>query len=386
MLCNEAGEIICKPNSSRECGALREGLVALYDDVSQRYGFITPCNNADGYAWFVLPGFAGLGDFSEGLAAAQDLATKLWGFIDMSGSWAVAPQFLAVKPFSNGCAAVQAVGESARWGAIDTSGKWVVEPAFAALGTRSARGFAIAQAYGPTGETTGNENVNGLEPEHEGQAASMPDKTASNASNSAKGDRPSALQEDNSSHGSGYSRNDADNAAKELGSNLWGIVDANGEWACEPAFPQLRSCQHGPAPARDATSGLWGFVAENGHFAIPPAFRDARPFYPAGDSANPSLALAAVQDAETQLWYFIGPDGTANQNGEPRFWKLGDLHNGLAPAQASAHESSIEVNPGDPTTRVRGIGMRYGYVDAAGEWHLRPLTTLTDTGIGVPEL
>ena len=328
MLCARDGSIVCKPDSSRECGALRGGLVAVYDDVSQRYGYITPDESSSGYAWFILPAFAQALDFSEERAGAQSLDNKLWGFIDSAGDWAVPAQFNAVSDFTHGIASVQANDEGALWGAIRRDGSWVADPRFSALGSFSEAGFAVAQ--------------DGAE---------------------------------------------------------WGVFGLENGFKRIPGITQLRSCAYGPAPAFDVQASRWGFVNVDGSWAIEPVFLDARPFYPTGgldsgpkgdasanaQSENESV-LAAVQDAATLLWYFIGIDGLPNANMEPRFWKLGDFHDGLAPAQASAKDSTVVFDESDPNSRVRGAGKRYGYVDATGNWQLKRLTTLTDTAIGSPSI
>ena len=349
-LCTAEGVIACKPTSSRECGALREGLVALYDDMSQLYGYITPIERAiganentssaandaqsstkpnensgeSGYAWHILPSYAQAADYSEGLAAVQDADTKLWGYIDTRGSWAIEPRFRAGGPFSNGIASARANDTNALWGAVDMTGAWTIEPRFAALGVRSASGYATAQGT----------------------------------------------------------------------SNNWGIVDDQGNWTCDARFPNLRrtcDCRlpgerpsNAPAqttftltPALDSATNLWGYIDPSCAWAIAPSFRAARPFYD---------DLAAVQDAKTQLWYFIDPDGSPHNGMKPRFWKLGDMHDGLAPAQASAEDDVVVFDESHPDARSEFAGMRYGYVDAFGNWQMKRLTTLVDTAIGIPEI
>ena len=309
-----AGMIACKPQSSRECGQLREGLVALYDDISQRYGFITPAAGGS-YEWAVLPAFAQAGDFHESLAATQDPETKLWGFVDTSGAWVVKPQFQAAGGFRNGVAAVQD-RDNLLWGAIDREGNWLVDPRFAQLGSYSNDGFAIAQELDPAS------------------------------------------------------------------SRCWGVVDAAGAWAGKTRFAQLRRFAFGLAPALDDASALWGFVDNAGVWKIQPAFRDARPFYDAGTSQHESIA--AVQDQKTQLWHFIGLDGAAYSGMKPSFWKLGDMHDGLAPAQAQADDNVVTFDGKD--SYAENAGMRYGYVDVRGTWQMTRLTDLTDTSIGSAEL
>ena len=93
-----------------------------------------------------------------------------------------------------------------------------------------------------------------------------------------------------------------------------------------------------------------------------------------------------MQDAQTQLWYFIDPDGTAHDAMKPKFWKLGELVDGLAPAQASASDSTVLFDADDEDAKVENVGKRYGYVNAIGQWQMKRLTTLVDTAIDAPGL
>ena len=357
MLCAEDGAIACKPESSRECGALREGLVALYDDVSQRYGFITPASDGSGgYAWAILPAFSQVNDFTEGLAAVQDPRSGLWGYVDAAGAWTIEPQFRQVASFSHGAAAVQANDAGTLWGAVDLRGAWLVTPQFASLGSRSAAGYAVAeQAVGENGQPVAAE-----------EAKQVADEAVELAEGSSAGE--AAKQSATGAPGQNAST-----------PGRWGIVDSAGSWSCPPRFARLRSCANGPAAAYDAESGRWGFVAPDGSWVIDPTFKDARPFYPIDEKS--SVVLSAVQDARTQLWYFIDETGQPHQGMEPGFWKLGDLHDGLAPAQASPQDNVVTFDGTDGPASARGVGKRYGYVDATGAWHLKRLTTLVDTGI-----
>ena len=311
VLCTADGQIACNPGSSRACGALREGLVALFDDLSGRFGYITPSDSSDAYGWAILPRYAQAGDFSEGHAAVQDPDTGLWGFIDAADAWTAEPAFADAARFSRGIAAARPAHQDL-WGAVDATGSWVIEPRFLALGQRGADGCAAAQ--------------------------------------------------------------DAD--------GRWGIVDETGAWTSEARFAQLRRHTFGLSPARDEQTGLWGFVDVDGAWAIRPAFLDARAFF--AREADADDPLAAVKDAASQLWHFIEADGTPYTT--PDFWKLGDLADGLAPAQARADDDVITFDEDDPDARAEGVGMRYGYVDAEGTWQMRRLTELTDTGITPAEI
>lgn len=53
-----------------------------------------------------ISGVEDLTPFSDGMAAAQDSATHLWGYINASGKWAIKPQYEQVQSFKNGYAIV----------------------------------------------------------------------------------------------------------------------------------------------------------------------------------------------------------------------------------------------------------------------------------------
>jgi len=78
--------------------------------------------------------FAEVDYFSEGLAAAWDLATGLWGYIDRSGQWQIQPQYETARRFSEGLAAAETRApegyEGTLWGYIDKAGQWVMTPQF----------------------------------------------------------------------------------------------------------------------------------------------------------------------------------------------------------------------------------------------------------------
>ena len=313
MLCSAEGTIACKPSSSRPIGALRQGLAALYDDISRLWGFITPTDDAEGYAWHILPAFSQVGEFSEDRAAAQDPETHLWGLVDLRVAWVAPARFQSLGITSQGVTAAQDA-ESLLWGAVDDRGSWVIEPRFSALGSRDDDGHAVAQDS----------------------------------------------------------------------SGTWGIVADDGSWASDSRFSQLRRYVQGLAPAHDQQSGLWGFVDEQGSWEVEPTYQDARPFC-ASDSDG-SEVLAAVQDVRSGLWCFVDSGGSPSANMKPSLWKLGDLYQGLAPAQAAPEDDTLAFDEADPDSVVRGVGGRYGYVDATGAWQMRRLTTLTDTAIGAAHI
>jgi len=50
------------------------------------------------------PKFFKVSPFSEGTAAAQDIFTRRFGYIDTAGKWTIAPKFIAANPFSHSVA------------------------------------------------------------------------------------------------------------------------------------------------------------------------------------------------------------------------------------------------------------------------------------------
>jgi WG containing repeat len=100
-----------------------------------RWGFIDQTGNT-----VISPQFAGVGQFSEGLAAVtRELpfgGCGCWGYIDRAGKFVIKPQFDRADPFSEGLALVWGGGfhlydpvvkAFVSMGYIDKSGKWVIK-------------------------------------------------------------------------------------------------------------------------------------------------------------------------------------------------------------------------------------------------------------------
>lgn len=300
VLCTAEGVIACKPASSREVGPMREGLAALYDDASGRYGFITQADNADGYGWAIQPAYAQVGEFSEGLAAAQDVRTKRWGYINVTGAWAIEPAFRAAEAFGNGAAAVLPEGSSL-WGAIDPAGEWVLQPQFATLGTRSESGHAVA-----------------VDPQaHHAKAWGIVD-----ASGAWTSDARFQLL-----------RRFASGLAPALDSAFgrWGFVDASGAWVIEPTFMDARPFSEGLAAVQDVKTQLWYFIEPDGtpHDGMKPQFWNL------GDLHDALAPAQARIDDDTLAFDVNDPDtstadvgkryGYVNAAGEWQMKRLANL-------------------------------------------------------------
>lgn len=70
----------------------------------------------------IAPTFKQIKPFSEGLAAAQDAQTLLWGYIDASGKWVLPAQWVEAEPFRNGYASTAVLLPDERSGLKKTLG------------------------------------------------------------------------------------------------------------------------------------------------------------------------------------------------------------------------------------------------------------------------
>ena len=105
-----------------------EGLAAVRIGGSDgRVGFI------DKTGTLVVPAkYASAWQFSDGLAAVQDVFSGKWGYIDRSAKQIIKPQFTDARSFSGGLAPATTLehGAAKGWGYIDKTGSFVISPAY----------------------------------------------------------------------------------------------------------------------------------------------------------------------------------------------------------------------------------------------------------------
>ena len=89
--------------------------------------------------------FAEVGEFSEGLAAAQDVESGKWGYIDRTGTFIISPQFRTAGFFSEGLAGVR-MEDSDGW-YINRSGELII-PGYG--GSIVQNGMATVKKQGKT--------------------------------------------------------------------------------------------------------------------------------------------------------------------------------------------------------------------------------------------
>ncbi|MDO4504485.1 MAG: WG repeat-containing protein, partial [Clostridia bacterium] len=64
---------------------------------------------ADNYTIVEMSEFADVDNFSEGLCAVQDKVSKRWGFVDVNKNWVISPQFQSASYFKNDVCTVNTV-------------------------------------------------------------------------------------------------------------------------------------------------------------------------------------------------------------------------------------------------------------------------------------
>ena len=82
--------------------------------------------------------------------------------------------------------------------------------------------------------------------------------------------------------------------------DAWRVIGSNGEWVGAARFSDADKhgfASNGLAAVQDAETELWGYVDESGRWVIGPTFRETREFAPNG--------LAPAQDDWTGLWGYV---------------------------------------------------------------------------------
>ena len=163
----------------------------------------------------------------------------------------------------------------------------------------------------------------------------------------------------------------------------WRVIGSSGDCVGTARFSDADEygfAPNGLAAVQDAETELWGFADKSGRWVVGPTFLKAREFAPNG--------LAAAQDAETGLWGFV--DETGSWTIGPRYsdaWMFYD--NGTADALDESGHDIVwldgEGNVVEDTTAVRrwarkddGTGL-YGIAAADGAWLCEPAFSYLQT-------
>ncbi|MGN0539214.1 MAG: WG repeat-containing protein [Candidatus Fimenecus sp.] len=107
-----------------------------------------------------------LGDYSEGLIAARDNTSGLWGYIDKTGEYVIEPAYYDALPFSEGLAAVKTV--TGFYSFIDKTGKEVIKGEYSGVSASNGKIAGYEKFYkfskGYTLVNLGEEGFNNAKP------------------------------------------------------------------------------------------------------------------------------------------------------------------------------------------------------------------------------
>ena len=119
------------------------GVVAAQEPDTELWGFIDESGD-----WAMEPCLINAPwDFKEnGLAKKFDEELELIGYIDISGEWVIEPQFNRAYQFDtlNDGTSLAVVEVNDRWGCIDETGSWVIKPTFGYIYPFGENGLAFA--------------------------------------------------------------------------------------------------------------------------------------------------------------------------------------------------------------------------------------------------
>lgn len=283
--------------------------------------------------------------FSECLAAVRfvpsDACDVRLGYIDQTGEFVIPPRFFdpggleGPENFSEGLAAATLLevedeqGDSL-YGYINQVGEMVIAPQFYAAHPFSD-GIAVVEFYSQEGTTFALINQQGK----------------------IIFDHPQAYEAFNSSEG----------LAAVCIHELWGFVDATGQFVIEPQFPKVGRFSHGLAPAiqrgsrrPDQYREQYGYIDHTGRFVIQPQFIDAEPF-------NEGLAPVKVGGNE---YGYGGEWGYIDMTGQfvilPQFEDTLGAVSGFSEGLAAVTVADLRF----------GYNGKTGYIDRTGQFVIPP--------------
>ena len=264
--------------------------------VDGKYGLIDKTGKM-----VVAPQFKKVLDFTEGLAAYNDLATDRWGFIDATGKPVIPAKYNLAFPFADGLAAVR-IG--AKFGCINRSGDLVVVAKFA----------GISQFSEDLAATLFEQDVQG---------------THIRAWGFIKTDGIFAL----APRWDGVGPFGEGVAPVRVMTKKWGFMDKTGKMVIEPVYESANRFAEGLAAVEGSIPehNKWGFIDHEGKYKIAPQFTLARTFYE---------GLAGVQ-VEEKKWGFI--DKNSKLVIKAIYDDVGPFIGGLALAKVGDKESYIDT-------------------------------------------
>lgn len=139
---DEQGQVLIAPEYSWLLPTGEGGWLALKTDPYDDSPDSVYCVAADGTsgASGVRIGY-GLYDMGEGLSAASDPVTNLYGYIGPDGQWAIQPAYDWAGIFADGLAQADSSGKT---GLIDRTGRWVIAPEYDSIQYRDRDSLIMA--------------------------------------------------------------------------------------------------------------------------------------------------------------------------------------------------------------------------------------------------
>ncbi len=330
----------------------------------------------------INPQFRDAGDFSEGLSAVRDDRTGKWGFVDKLGRMVIAPKFLHSSYFHDGVASVlinqeirNAIpsiispdeandeimcGLHGKSAFIDRTGRTVItlqkNVYFDCAGNFSDGLAAVRMGDRQTGKWGYVDKS--------GKMVVTPQFDAASAFNMER-------------------------AAVRIGdakTGKWGYIDRSGKIIIDRQFDRADDFSEGLAAIKigDGNAGKWGYIDKSGKMAVDPQFAYAALF-------KDSIARVCVGDISTCKWAYINQEGKIVI--KPQFDRADDFSDGLAAVSIGHYKSGkwgyidksgkMIISPryreaGGFSGRLAAVFIgeeetgEWGYIDKLGKIVIRP--------------
>ena len=296
-------------------------LVAVRRD--DKWGFLAVNRN------YVGPRFDEIRPFAGGLFAVRQ--SRGWRFMDAQGNYVTEFQFDRVKPFAEG---LIAVAQGRKWGLMDVQGNYVFEPQFDGIEPFAEGLVAVAQD-----SKWGVMDMKGayvIEPQFSGIRPLAAEWTAVEIPRAIKAWSFWGII------GGGEKMQD-----------MWGVIDAKGNYIIEPQFLEIRPLSAGWIAVQSVhlRKPWWvlgfggGIMDEEGNYIV--RFDD--------------MIRPAAEDREfwDEVWGIM--DGKGHYIFEPQFDQIRPFAAGIAAISIPA----ARIGPGPP-------GYKWGLVDRKGHYIFEP--------------
>lgn len=304
-----------------------------------------------------------------------------YGLMDTAGNVICRPSFSQIGvPYFDLKSGPVPAAKGRKWGYINAKGEWVVRPMFEYAGYFH-NGLAIVIVKGKTGYIRKDGSI-AIEPRFDGGdnfydtiTLVLENKKSQYINTHGEilfGERfcyPWTFQ-DGIAEGRTCMFNDGEE-------ELWGAIDANGEYIFTPQFKSPPRFLNKNA-ALVETDSLWGIISVDGHWIVPPLFESAFKAYSADFAwtkcegkwtltTHDGKTVTAQQFDDVEIFYeglaavkigdrygFIDSTGTVVFTLEPEYYPM-HFSDGLA----------LVVQTVDSTDK-------WGYINKKGEWVIPP--------------